>query len=325
MLDMHHIITDGISQDIWETELITLYHDRNLPPLTLQYKDYSEWQNSDEQKQALEQQEMYWLKSYQGEIPVLDLPIDYERPSMQSFEGSDINFVINNEQAAKLKTLALEQDATLYMLLLALYYVLLAKISGQEDIVVGTPVSGRNHDDLQSIIGMFVNTLILRNYPSAEKTFTHFLEEVKQMTLQAFDNQDYPFEELVEKLGVRRDTGRNPICDVMFAFQTQEEQGLNLYESMEVKIEPYEYENRTSKFDMVLYAVEEEHLLHCNIEYSTKLFKKETIERFSAYFKDTVTAVLQDSNVKLKDIEISLELTDSKSTISHEAQGAFGF
>jgi hypothetical protein len=325
MFDMHHIITDGISQDLLAEEFIILYHGGALPALRLQYKDYSEWQNSAEQKQTLNQQEAYWLKTYQGEIPTLNLPWDYIRPALQSFEGSDIDFAFNNEQAAKMKTLALEQEATLYMVLLALYYVFLAKISGQEDIVVGTPVSGRNHSDLEPIIGMFVNTLALRNYPSAEKTFTQFLQEVKQRTIQAFDNQDYPLEELVEKLEIRQDTGRSPLFDTLFAFQARQDRPLNLHDSMEMKIEPYEYENRTSKFDIVLIVLEEEHDLHFNIEYSTKLFKRDTIRRFAAYFKDIVTSVSNNRNVKLKDIEISLELTDSKSTIAHEALGAFGF
>jgi non-ribosomal peptide synthetase component F/acyl carrier protein len=325
LIDMHHIVADSISQDILVQEFIALYHDRRLPHLKFQYKDYSQWQNGKKAKDILEQQETYWLKTFQGQIPALNLPTDYLRPAIQSFAGSNIGFVIGGEQTKKLKVLAWQEGATLYMTILALYYVFLAKISGQEDIVVGTPVSGRQHSDLDPIVGMFVNTLALRNYPGPEETFAHFLQEVKQQLLEALENQDYPFEELVDKLKITRDTGRNPLFDVMFTFQPQLEYKSTLPEDTALKIALFKSENPTAKFDMALNAVEDEHALHFNIEYSTKLFKKETIDRFAAYFKDIVTTVANNRNVKLKDIEISLELTDSKSTISHEAQGAFEF
>ena len=325
IMDLHHIITDGFSQDILTRELIPLHHGRELPPLKLQYKDYSEWQYGVKQQESLKRQESYWLAIYQDAIPVLTLAHDHIRPRVQDSQGGDIAFVVTGEQLKGLKTLASEQEVTLYMVLLALYYVLLTKVSGQEDIVVGTPVSGRNHSDLEPIVGIFVNTLALRNYTLPARTFTQFLGEIKVRTLEAFDNQDYPFEELVDKLKIERNSGRNPLFDVMFTFETQNRDFEGILADINLNIKPSGYENRTSKFDMILSAVEEEHDLHFNIEYSTTLFKKETIERFAAYFKDIVTAVLQNSNVKLKDIEISLDLVDSKSTISLEAQGDFGF
>jgi hypothetical protein len=129
-------------------------------------------------------QKEYWEKEFEEEIPVLELPVDYARPAVQSFEGNSINIEINNETSSALKALALEAGATLYMVLLALYTIHLSRLTGQDDIVIGSPVAGRRHADLEKIIGMFVNTLALRNYPVGEKIFRDFLEEVKEKTLK---------------------------------------------------------------------------------------------------------------------------------------------
>ena len=126
---------------------------------------------------------------------------------------------LGNQETRELKKLAEEKNATLYMVLLSIYNILLAKISGQEDIIIGTAIAGRRHADLHFLIGMFVNTLIMRNYPAGDKTFGEFLVEVKERTLQAFENQDYPFEELVDRLAINRDTSRNPVFDVMLVLQ----------------------------------------------------------------------------------------------------------
>ncbi|MDE1376701.1 condensation domain-containing protein, partial [Bacillus licheniformis] len=158
------------------------------------------------------------LKTYKGDIPVLDLPIDHKRPLTKSSEGDTVTAAIESETFRKLQHMAKENGVTMYMLLLAGYTALLSKYTGQEDIIVGTPAAGRNHEDIQHLIGMFVNTLAIRNHPEGKKTFRDYLQEVKENTLQAYENQDYPFEELVEKVNIKRDMARNPLFDTMLVY-----------------------------------------------------------------------------------------------------------
>ncbi|MCP5102597.1 MAG: hypothetical protein GY950_04420, partial [bacterium] len=216
VVDMHHIISDGVSMDIFQRELMDLYEGRELPPLRIQYKDYAEWRSREEGNKSLKEQEAYWLETFEGEIPLLNLPVDYARPVVQSFEGKIAHFELTPVLTAALKKLAREENATLFMVLAAVFNILPAKLSGQEDIVVGIPAAGRLHPDLEDIIGMFVNTLALRNHPTGDKNFKEFLRELKTNTLKAFENQEYQFEDLVELLKVKRDAGRNPLFDIMF-------------------------------------------------------------------------------------------------------------
>jgi len=306
LVDMHHIISDGVSHQVLISEFMELYLGRDLLDLHFQYKDYSEWQNRQQQKEAIKKQEEHWLRRLEGEIPILDLPMDYPRPAVQSFVGNNLGFELSQEHTRCMKGLVLEQGATLYMVLLAIYNVLLSKISGQEDILVGTPIAARRHPDLQRIVGMFVNTLVIRNYPGAEKTFKEFLHEVKERALEDFENQEYTFEDLVEKVTVKRDTSRNPLFDAVFALDNQEaDERTPIIEASLLKISPYEdYENLTAKFDLSLTCLESNEKLLCNFEYCTKLFKQDTIERFIIYFQKIVSAVLENSAQKIYEIEI---------------------
>jgi acyl carrier protein/NRPS condensation-like uncharacterized protein len=288
LLDMHHIISDGTSMKVLMGEFQTQCHKKELPELPIQYKDYARWQTNSEIRELIKDQEKYWLKEFSNEIPVLNLTTDYIRPAVQSFEGGTVGFEIEHEQAERLKTLALEHNATLFMVLFSIVNILLSKLSSQED-----------HADLQQIIGMFVNTLALRNYPLGEKPFTGFLSEIKNRTLEAFENQDYPFEELVEKAVVRKDTGRNPLFDVMFTLQDISEKT-----SPRMKSGTYQYENSVSRFDMAWMGTERDEQINFEIEYRTKLFKQETIERFFAYFKKIVTAVANEPGMQISWIEI---------------------
>ncbi|MGB7604797.1 MAG: amino acid adenylation domain-containing protein, partial [Lutisporaceae bacterium] len=219
MIDMHHIISDGVSMGILIKEFIELYDGKELPRLRIQYKDFAAWQNELFKSGEINKQEEYWLKAFDGEVPVLNMPTDYQRPSIQSFEGDSLSLELSEELTNKLKQIAKETGSTMYMVLLSAYNVLLSKYSGQEDIVVGSPIAGRPHADLENIMGMFVNTLAMRNFPQGNKTFKEFLEEVKANSLLAFENQDYQFEELIDKLNVTRDLSRNPLFDVMFSMQ----------------------------------------------------------------------------------------------------------
>jgi amino acid adenylation domain-containing protein len=304
LVDMHHIISDGISIQVLVHDFSALYAGKELPGIKLQYKDYAEWQNRERESRKILEQGEYWKKEYEGEIPVLELPTDYARPAVQGFEGNSINFEINKETVGALKNLALETGTTLYIVLLTLYTIFLSKLSSQEDIAIGTPVAGRRHADLEKIIGMFVNTLVLRNYPSGEKGFMDFLGEVKEIALKGFENQECQYEDLVEKVAVTRDVSRNPLFDTMFALQNTGSQKIEL---PGLKLVPYEYENKTSKFDLTLDVVEVEEKLLFIFEYSTKLFKLETVEKFIVYFKNIVRSIVENKKLKISDLEILTE------------------
>ena len=306
VVDMHHMVTDGLSNEIFVKEFMTLYGGASLPRLRLQYKDYSMWRQNEKLTEIYLNQKLFWVSRFQGEVPVLQLPFDYARPSVQGFAGSGVDFVLGKEETMALRKAVLRQDTTLFMVLLSIFNVLLSKLSGQEDIVVGAPIAGRRHADLERLIGVFINTLVLRNFPTAEKTFNRFLAEVRADTLAAFDNQEYPFEDLVEQVNTSRDAGRNPLYDVVFVMQHVEVNTSPVVErdTPGLKWSPYDYENRTAKFDLTLRSVESADRLFFTMEYCTKLFKEQTIRRMIGYFKKIVSLVTAAPAIRLGDIEV---------------------
>ncbi|WP_460288463.1 non-ribosomal peptide synthetase, partial [Clostridium faecium] len=301
MMDTHHIISDGISMKIFIKEFISLYEEKKLPELMIQYKDFSHWQNNILKTKIVEKQKEYWLAKFKDEIPVLNMPTDYVRPALRSFEGDVVKFQIEKELVENINKLIAETGTTLYMVLLGAYNVLLSKYTGQEDIVVGTPVAGRTHSDLDNIIGMFVNTVAMRNYPKGEKSFREFLETVKNVALEAYENQDYQFEELISQLDIARNLSKNPLFDVMFTLQNID---IGNIEIEGLKFRPYEFENKISKFDITLSAVELKDKIIFSLEYCTKLFKRETIERLSKHYINILKEVTNNVEIKLSEIEI---------------------
>ncbi|AWX22347.1 hypothetical protein CXF51_13695 [Bacillus subtilis subsp. subtilis] len=253
VVDMHHIISDGISTNVFMQDLFKLYEGEELPVLRIQYKDYAVWQRNELNQQHIKQQETYWLETLSGELPVLQIPTDYARPAMQDFKGDTLEFVIDEKSSEALRKLAAQTGTTLYMILLATYTMMLAKYSNQTDIIVGSPIAGRPNADLDRVVGMFVNTIVMRNYPEAEKTFINYLMEVKENALKAYENQHYQFEKLVEKLDVSRDMSRNAIFSVMFVLQNMD-QDVGCIQSLDIT--PYKFEYNIAKFDLTLTAIE---------------------------------------------------------------------
>jgi len=298
MFDMHHIISDGISIVILLDEFCKIYNGENLTKLRLQYKDYAVWQKEIMASPELEKQEAYWINKLGGDIPLLNIVTDYPRPPVKNFEGSNNRFELDLELVKKLKSFEEENEITLFMLLLAAFNVLLYSYSGQEDIVVGSPISGRPHQDLENIIGMFVNMLPLRNYPKGEKSFIEFLEEVKANTLEAFENQDYQYEDLVDKLGLEKDYSRNPLFSVVFSFKNMLNEDMK-FEGL--KLKAYEVEKNISKFDFTFDIFEIDKRILINFEYSTQLFKKSTIEKMKDSYIHILNQVVNDKNIKIKD------------------------
>ncbi|NFK48857.1 non-ribosomal peptide synthetase, partial [Clostridium botulinum] len=305
LMDMHHIISDGLSMSILINDFTEAYGGKTLEPLKLQYKDFAVWQNNFLKSEDMKKQEKYWIDRFSDEIPVLNMPTDYERPAMQSFEGDNVSFEANEDITLKLRKLTRETGTTMHMVLLSAFNILLSKYSGQEDIVIGTPIAGRPHGDLQNIMGIFVNTLALRNKPEANKKYIGFLKEVKENSLEAYENQSYQLEALVEKLDIRRDTSRNPLFDVMFNMVDTVTIGDIKLEDIILKA--YNNGSKISKFDLTLNALESDRKLNFTIEYCSKLFKKETIERLSNHYIRVLESIVNNVEIKLSEIDLLSE------------------
>ncbi|HBS60840.1 MAG TPA: non-ribosomal peptide synthetase, partial [Firmicutes bacterium] len=302
LYNAHHIIFDGLSMEIFLKELLSLYAGEELPELKLQYRDYAVWQNHLLASEIMAEQEQYWLDVFSGELPVLNLPFDFPRPPVQRHEGRSLVLRLDRGMLANVQAVAEKNQATLFMVLLAAYNILLSKYCGQDDIVVGTPASGRTHPDLAGLIGMFVGTLPVRSQPAGDKTFSQFLGEVKQLTLAALHNQDYPFEKLVEKLKIKRDASRNPLFDVMFTFSQQD----NPASANDVlSAGRYDAERVSAHLDLALEAQQDARGIELLFEYATSLFTESTVKRLGEHYVNILRAVAEDPTVKLGDIEIS--------------------
>ncbi|MCP4157062.1 MAG: amino acid adenylation domain-containing protein, partial [bacterium] len=309
LFDMHHIVSDGVSTEILVKEFSALYAGQELNPLTFQYKDYAAWQNRLLKSVELLEQKRYWQETFSGEIPVLTMSTDYPRPAMQRFEGKTLFFEIDEKATGELRRIAGNHGATLYMVLLTLFNILLSRYGGQEDLIVGTPSAGRSHADLENIIGMFVNTLAMRNFPKPGHSFGEFLTGVRQNSLEAFENQDYQFDDLVEHLGLKRELGRNPLFDTMFTLQNLENEELKIDR---LTFKPCEFENTISKFDLSLQIDEGERALSGTLEYCVKLFNKETMERFISHFVNIMAEVIEAPAIPLGKINMLSEIEEKQ-------------
>ncbi|MDW3192240.1 MAG: amino acid adenylation domain-containing protein [Cytophagales bacterium] len=309
MLDMHHIVTDGTSTSILIQEFIRLYNGEELPNQAIQYKDYSEWQKSEEHQVRLEEVKKFWISEFETNTSYLELPTDFDRPVTLNHTGDATSFSIGEEETMKLKQITRESGATMFMTILSAFNIFLSKISNQKDIVIGTPVSGRDHADLEGVVGVFVNTLAIRNEVDPSLRFMDFLESVKDKSLSSFGNQAYPYEQLIDTLQLARNTNRNPLFDVFFMLQNIEMEDLRL-EQMEVT--PFSIPSATSNFDLNLSATEAEKAVFFRLEYSTELFQLETIQKFIAYFKRIVAEIASDPTVRISDIEILGQIEKDK-------------
>ena len=296
MMDMHHIVGDGMSMGTFTREFAALYNGEELTPLTHQYKDYSEWMRT----RDLSAQKEYWVEQFSDEIPVLDMPLDYSRPQEQSYKGAMLFKDTGKELSKRIKELTAATGTTEYMVFLSAAMVLLSKYSRQEDIVIGSPISGRTHKDTEGMLGMFVNTLAMRGKPEGWKSYAEFLEEIKGICLKAYENQEYPFEELVEAVDVRRDMSRNPLFDVMVVMQNNEQAEMKLGG---VSVEPIGIDSTIAKFDMTFNVVEGENDFGVAIEYCSDLFREESAARVLDHYIEVLEQLTADTSRKLSEIE----------------------
>ncbi|NQY06558.1 MAG: amino acid adenylation domain-containing protein, partial [Flavobacteriaceae bacterium] len=226
---IHHIIGDGWSMEVLTKELMEVYKHLikkervSLPELPIQYQDYAIWTQSKDQQASIEQQEAYWLDKFSGKLPVLELPSYKRRPLVKTYNGNTEHYSLGKELSKKLNDFSKTQGATLYMTLLAGVNGLLYRYTNQSDIIIGTPIAGRSHESLEDQVGLYLNTLTIRTDFAGENSFKELVKIQKETLLEAYTNQDYPFDSLVEKLKLKRDTSRSVLFDVMVVLQNQQE------------------------------------------------------------------------------------------------------
>ena len=301
LFDMHHIISDGFSINILSKELNALYNSEALIPLPIEYKDYSEWEFKQLSEKKLEKSKDYWVNQFKKDIPLLNMPTDYTRPAVQTYEGAKIHSVISEDLFKKINLLSNKLAVSNNMILLACYFILLSKYTDQEDIIVGSPIAGRTREEVLSILGVFINTLPLKVRVQNNASFTNFIEKVKEISLLAIQNQEYPFDELVYNLSLDRDTSRNPLFDTMFIYQSNGYPSLNFNGLKSELVIP---DSNISKYDLTLEVIPTASNYKLSFEYATSLFTKETIESLLEHFINIVSEVVSNPDIKLSNINM---------------------
>ncbi|MEW6733473.1 MAG: amino acid adenylation domain-containing protein, partial [Acidobacteriota bacterium] len=307
LVTMHHIISDGWSVEIFARELAAIYKaflqgkPSPLADLPIQYADYAQWQQEWLQGEVLHKQLDYWRRQLGGELPVLALSIDRPRPSIQSFQGATRSLTLSREVSQALKRLSKQEDVTLFMLMLGAFQVLLYRYSGQEDIIVGTPVANRQRKEVEGLIGFFVNTLVIRTELAGRPSFRELLRRVRKVALEAYAHQDLPFEKLVEELQPDRDLSHNPLFQVMFALESNI---LATIELPELTMRLLDTDNEIAKFDLSLTVLDNVEILTTVWEYSTSLFDETTIARMMEHFALLLTRLVNDPDQYITQIPI---------------------
>ncbi|HEU4962630.1 MAG TPA: amino acid adenylation domain-containing protein [Bacilli bacterium] len=296
VLNVHHILIDGWSVDLVLAELDSAYrravdgNEEQPESPTLQFIDYAAWHNRWAESKAAAPHRDFWLQHLAGTLPVLDLPTDRPRPSVPSYRGGLVSHALDEKLSEQLRRLSQRYDLTMYTLLLGVFNVLLHRYSGQDDIIVGTPMGGRSHPEVEKMIGMFVNTVALRTDLSGHPSFETLLEQVNASVLAAMEHQEYPFDLVVEAVETKRDRSRNPVFSVMFVGEQASEQrtlgGLQVEQMPPVVT--------TSKFDLTLFMREENGRVAFQLEYAEDLFAQETAARLLGHLQELLTSVVSD-------------------------------
>lgn len=307
VLNLHHLIIDGWSSGIFSNELTKLYaglragSTPELPRLKIQYKDFAAWQNELLRSEKAQDLQRFWKGQFSDEVPVLQLPTDFPRAAVKTFAGDVLSTRFPKQELEQLKALARQHNTSLFITLQALFKVLLFRYSGQNDIVIGTSIAGRNHVGLENLVGLLVNLLPLRSRMEPGMNFAQVLAEVQGSTLQAFDHQEYPFDKLVDDLQLNRDMSRSPIFDVALVMLNNDRSEFSLGD---LQLSTFDTGFRLSKFDLTFsfFEVGEEMVLH--LEYNTDLFRSDTIERMQEHFRELISGVLADATTPINKLNL---------------------
>ena len=304
---IHHIIADGWSMGILTQELSHLYlaYNQNisptLAPLPIQYLDFAMWQRQYFREKNLNYQLDYWQCALEDVPPTLSLPIDKLRPKIQTFNGATKTFSLSSVLTKQLKLLSQQNNVTIFITILSIFSILLSRYSEQSDFIIGSPIANRNHQEIEGLIGFFVNSLPLRIKLTENLTFTELLQQVKATALGAYEHQDLPFEKLVQELKIERNLGYNPLFQVLFALQNIPDATFEV-EGLEVASIPTE--TKTAKFDLSLFVREIREELKCIWEYKTDLFNLDTIERMTGHFHTLVAEIISNPYQKVSSVPL---------------------
>jgi amino acid adenylation domain-containing protein len=327
VLVMHHIVSDGWSMGVLHKEFSELYNavleqrSPKLEPLSIQYKDYAAWHNTQLQSEEINTHKNYWLEQFKGDLPVLELPSDKSRPKVMTYNGASVYKELDKQTTDQLKAFSQDQGGTLFMTLQTALNILLHKYTGQEDIVIGSPIAGREHPDLEGQIGFYVNTLALRNQFSKEETVTELYQKIRQNTIGAYSHQVYPYDELVDALKLTRDMSRNPLFDVMLVFQSTEEGGDQLAFS-KASILPYttsvsSYE--VAKFDLSFGFEEHSEGMYYSLNYNTDIYSEEQVTRMIGHLEQLLSTISIHTQTTINNYDI---LTQEEKTYLLETLNA---
>ncbi|WP_131809353.1 non-ribosomal peptide synthetase [Mycobacteroides immunogenum] len=289
VLANHHIISDGVTEALLMREISRLYRGESLDPDVLRYTDYTLWEQGRWEEGGYRAQERYWLKQLRGPLPVLELPMDRPRPAEMNFAGHTITLRLDSAQTRRLRDEAAAHRTTLFTILFATYSTLLHEYSGHEDLVIGVPVANRTHPDVESTAGMFVNMVPWRTRPRADMAFGDYVEAIKAAAVAVFENQDYPFEQIVQQVQGHRDPSRNPLFDTMFVFHST---GPAILDIEGLHIEPYPVPETSAKVDLTLDALEYADEIRLSFTYATALFHEDTIARTAKSFCHLVSEII---------------------------------
>ena len=308
LINMHHAVSDGWSMNIVYNELSEIYkslvknQSATLAELDISYLDFAKWQRNFINEEMLETQIDYWTSQLVDSPPVLEVPKDYARPSTLSFKGKKHRLSISKDKYEGLLALAKEKGGTLFMTLTAAFQVLLYRYTASEDIVIATPVANRFKPEIEHLIGIFLNMLVLRGDLSGNPTFNQYLDRVKGTTLQAFANQNVPFEKLVEKLSPTRDMSYHPIFQVLLQVSPKHKLSLE-----NLKVDLFEFDSETAQYDLALHLFEDSDGLSGYFEYNVGLFSEITIERLSTHLQRLIDSILQNPDTPIEDLGIITE------------------
>ena len=293
----HHIISDGWSCNVLLKELLENYtalekgKSFTREPLEIQYKDFATWQNNKLKDEVFKDYKEYWVNQFSGEIPKMDLPFSKSRPVLKTYNGKTVYKVINKETSKRFKSICLKEEGTLFMGLLAALKILLYKYSNQTDVIIGTPIAGRENQALHNQLGLYLNTLALRSGIRPRNSFTTFFKEVRETTLNAYNRQEYPFDKLIEELALETDLSRSPLFDVFMILQNTENLTVDKVGD-NLTVDKLEVETNTSKFDLLFNFVEVNEEIQLSIVYNTDLFTTYFAEKITVHFEQLLNSII---------------------------------
>jgi amino acid adenylation domain-containing protein len=307
LLVMHHISSDGWSMGVLYHEISILYEAFSggkpspLSELPIQYADFAVWQRQWFQGEVLESQLSYWSKQLEESPGILNLPTDHPRPAVQSYRGGWRSLEVSKERTQELKALSRKEGVTLFMTLLAAFQTLLYRYTGQEDLVVGSPIANRTRQEIEGLIGFFVNTLVFRSDFSGNPTFRELLAKVRETALGAYAHQDLPFEKLVEELHPERSLSHSPLIQVMFVFQNAPN-ALPRFEGLSVS--PVQVSAETAKFELALFVQESAQGLSASLHYKTDLFEQATIDRMLRHLETLLESIVANPDARISSLPL---------------------